>query len=72
MMNGLLFRLVLRSTGDRFSLFQKSGHAVGLPFVRVLAEHMAQFVADSEIQKTVSANMPYIDKFRNAPGWSGN
>jgi len=57
----------LRLTGDRFSLFQKSGHAVGLPFVRVVAERMAQFVAYSEIQKTVSANMPYIDKFRNAP-----
>jgi hypothetical protein len=36
-MTGLLFRLGLRFTGDRFSLFEKSRHTVGVPFVRIVA-----------------------------------
>jgi hypothetical protein len=63
-----MFCLDLRFTGDRFSLFQKSRHAFGLPFVRVLAERMAQFVSDRKIQKTLSAKMPYIHELGKAPG----
>jgi hypothetical protein len=71
MMTGLLFRLGLRFTGDWFSLFQKPGHAFGAPFVHVVAERMTQFMADREIQKTVSANVPNVHKPGKASGWSG-
>jgi len=44
-------RLRRSFTGDRFFLFQKSGHAVGVPFVGVVAECMTQFMADREVKK---------------------
>jgi hypothetical protein len=33
---------------------------------------MAQFMADREIQKSLSANMPYIHKLRKATDLSGH
>jgi len=45
-MTGPVFRLGLRFTGNQFSLFQKIRHAIGVPFVRIVAERMTQFVAD--------------------------
>jgi hypothetical protein len=45
-------------TGDRFSLFQKSRYAVGVPFARVVAERMTQFMADREIKKVPRAHVP--------------
>jgi hypothetical protein len=57
--------------GDCFFVFQKFRHAVGVPFVSVVAERMSQFMADREIQKTVSANVPNGHKLGNATGWSG-
>ncbi len=56
---------------DCFFVFQKFRHAVGVPFVCVVAERMTQFMADREIQKTVSANVPNVHKLGNATGWSG-
>jgi len=67
-MTGLLFRFGFAFTGDRFTLFQKSRHAVGVPFVHVVAERMTQFMADREIQKTVSANVPNVHKLGKATG----
>jgi hypothetical protein len=62
-MTGLLFRPGLRFTGDRFSLLQKSRHAVGVPFVRVVAERMTQFVADREIKKALPVHVPLQQQF---------
>jgi hypothetical protein len=56
---------------DCFFVFKKFRHVVGVPFVHIVAERMAQFVADCEIQKTLSAKMPNVHKLGNATGWSG-
>src|SRR5712672_1318118 len=48
---------------DCFFLFQKSRHAVGVPFVRVVAERMTQFVADREIKKAHPVHAPLQQQF---------
>jgi hypothetical protein len=55
--------LLLCLTGDRFPLFQKSRHAVGVPFVRVVAERMTKFVADREIEKVRRVHVPLQQQF---------
>jgi hypothetical protein len=63
MMTGLLFHLGLGFTGERFSLFQKSRYAVGVPFVRVVAERMTKFMADREIKKAHPVHVPLQQQF---------
>src|SRR4029077_5560130 len=57
-----------RLTGDCFSLFQKVRHAVGVPFVSVVAKRMTQFVANREIKKAHPVHVPLQQQFA-APPW---
>ena len=50
MMTGVLLRLGLYFTGDRFSLLQKLRYTFGVPFVWFVAERVTQLVADREIE----------------------
>ena len=56
-------RLGLRFTGDGFSLFQKSRHAVGVPFVRFVTERVTQLVADRKIKEALPVHVPLQQQF---------
>src|SRR5258708_27623431 len=63
MMTGVLLRLGLYFTGDRFSLLQKLRYTFGVPFVRLVTERVTQLVADCKIKEALPVHVPLQQQF---------
>ena len=69
MMTGVLLRLGLYFTGDRFSLLQKLRYTFGVPFVRFVTERVTQLVADRKIKEALPVHVPHQQQFGAARGY---